>query len=80
MNNNNLIKKSYIDILKFASTESYLTYQQIFDYINNNNIRFYPDEKVTESSALLKTFFITFFRFQDGSRPVDVRQGTYQLS
>jgi len=79
-NEPDLIKKSYLDILRYASTESFVSYDSVFSYLHKNNITFFPGEKVTENNAMLQTFFKTFFRDGEGNRPINIRVGAYYLS
>lgn len=70
---------AYIRILKFASGFDAITFQNLFDYIRKNDIRFHPEYKITESNTMLINIFRQDFARENGDKPVLNFQGQYYL-
>ncbi|WP_316818671.1 hypothetical protein [Pedobacter nyackensis] len=68
---------TYIKILKYASTLEGFTYENIFTYVRENDLRFYADHKPTHYDSQLQHLFRQDFLDENGDRPKRDCNGNY---
>jgi hypothetical protein len=69
---------AYIKILRYASTLEGFTYENIFTYVMENDLRFYDNHKPTESDSQLLHLFRQDFVDEYGDRPKREPNGQYR--
>ncbi|HKG08512.1 MAG TPA: hypothetical protein VKB19_18735 [Pedobacter sp.] len=69
---------AYIKILTYASTLEGFNYEAIFKYVSQNDLRFYPNHRITYYDSQLQQLFAYYFLDGEGNRPQKGKSGDYE--
>jgi len=71
---------AFLSILGFASNHDGITFENLYNHVQQHSIRFEEGSKITEHNTALINIFRTYFKDKNGNMPLDYNHGIYYLS